>query len=355
MPPSETSEPTPGSRGHPTDATSVDAVSRIGLAVLAAQHFLILRRTRPGVLVLVPPLPDWLEGWGPIGEGPGRGFPVADRFPYLESCLPEAEAYWNGETEHPPGFHLWSEPRPDGVDLHLHAAAMRTDAGGFLVIRRADSEFEARRQVLQLARERALDHERLLEETSAKEVLLHCIVHDLAGPLSGIQGCLEMLAAGKLEPSDAEFVRMGLLQAGRQQRLIRNILDVFAHGDYPGRSRGSELADPLDPLACVEQVTEGLRPAFLAKKVRLELRVPAEMDGSIRVVAETSRLERVLHNLLENALRYAPVDSAVIVRADDDGDRWGLTVADEGPGVAPEVRPRLFRRFVAGGKAPGKS
>ncbi len=366
-------------------------------AVLAAQEILVLRRIQPGVLTIIPPAPHWLArfiaspessheprpspGLRPpsprdAGRGQGEGsparfmareqvifeqgasqgtFPTTELFPYLESCLPEAEAIWKGQGESQLSSGIWTEPIPGGGDLHLEATALRVDQGAFLLIRRADREHAARQQVLQLARERMLDHERLLEEISAKEILLHCIVHDLAGPLAGMQGCLEMLANSSLGASEADFVQMGLLQAGRQQRLIRDILDVFAHPVPSRQPHATDLSLTHDLCACVDEVTEGLRPAFLAKRVNLKTIALPNPTQPRRVVAEASRLERVLYNLLENALRFSPVLSTVTVQLHEEEHTLGVTVSDEGPGVAPEIMPHLFHRFISGGRWPGKS
>ena len=323
-------------------------------AVFAAQQVIVLRRLQPGVLALVPPSPAWLARFAPREATLLTPFPLAEYFPFLEAFLPDAEILWESGNPGPLNSDLWTEPAPEGADFQLEATALRLEQGAFLLIRRAESEFAARQQVLQLARERMLDHELLLEEISAKEILLHCIVHDLAGPLAGIQGCLDMLASGSLGPSESEFVQMGLLQASRQQRLIRTILDVFAHRG-PGQTGGVDASLSHDLPTCIRLVSDSLRPAFLTKKIMLQTRCLEALQNRGHVVAEASRLERVLSNLLENALRFAPTRSTVTIEVCEEGDYLSVIVADEGPGVAPEVLPHLFHRFITGSRSPGKS
>lgn len=324
-------------------------------AVLVAQQALVLSRGSEGRLRIEPPAPPWLAR---VAQWPGPtedAFDVGDVFPYLEVFLPEAETVWSGVGEGPAHSGIWVESTRDGDTLELEATAIRASSGGVLVIREAHREHAARQSVLQLARVSALEHERLLAELSAKEVLLHCIVHDLAGPLAGMQGCWETLSQAPLGTAEAELVRLGLLQAGRQGRLIQDILDVFATQIASlDRLPPDENLAP-DPVACVTEVVEGLRPAFLIKNVGLRVESPVQSPTPWRVVAESARLERVLYNLLENALRFAPRESEVLVRLVDEGPSVRITVVDQGPGVAAEVLPRLFRRFVAGGRRPGKS
>ncbi len=164
-----------------------------------------------------------------------------------------------------------------------------------------------------------------------------------------------MLARGRRDPKETEFVGMGLLQVGRQQRLIGDLLDVFAAEISSLEHQDTDPAEAPDLLQCVAEVLEGLRPAFLVKKVALRSNVPDGQSSPWRVIAEKSRLERVLYNLLENALRFAPPRSAVAVQLGDEDSWFCATVADEGPGVAKEILPHLFQRFVTTGRQRGKS
>lgn len=349
---SPTTGAAPASTPSPPPPPPVDSLAA---AVLAAQQVLILRRTQFGSFEILAPAPAWLARLATFPTALDKPFPITDRFPFLEVWLPEAEELWRSGTGAPIHSSLWTEPTRDGTDLHLEATALPLQQQSLLLIRRADAEHTARQQVLQLARERMLDHERLLEEISAKEILLHCIIHDLAGPLAGIQGCLEILANRARDAEDTEFVQLGLLQAGRQQRLIRTILDVFASHDPSPQAASPQVQPSHDLISCVDDVVEGLRPAFLAKGARLQTLRSEGLQRPGWVVAEASRLERVLYNLLENALRFAPVASTVTVHLHDDGQWMEVTVTDEGPGVAPEVLPQLFQQFITGGRWPGKS
>ncbi len=318
-------------------------------ALVAAQGTWVLRRDDAGGFAAVPPFPDWvsrLEATSGAGTGP---VPVFEAFPFLESFRPEAEAHWLSGTGESRASGLWTEPAPDGEELHFEATALRLEEGAFLLIRRWEEAFRRRQDLLQLARERMLEHEKLAREASAKEILLHCIVHDLSGPLTGIQGCLAVLERAGLSPAETEYVRLALMQTERQQQLIQELLDVFAAEVGAVRSAGLPGGPTPDLLGCVAGVIEGFRPAFQSKRVDLRTSFPPGWCAPWPVQAESSRLERVFHNLLQNALRHGPSGTAVVVGIQEAGDGYGVTVEDQGPGVPADIRPRLFQRFVAGG------
>jgi signal transduction histidine kinase len=322
-------------------------------AIIAAQQVLVLRRVREGIMEVVPPHPPWLGRLSALDLSRDKPFPAAEVFPYLEAWMPELEALWTSKSEMPVRMGVWTEAADDGADLHLEATALALPSVGVLLITQAFEEHSRQQSVLQMARTSVLEHERLMAEISEKEILLHCVVHDLAGPLAGIQGCLELLAQTRLAPSETELVRMARLEVARQGRLIRDILDVF--GSQIASMRNTDALSAPDLEKTVTSVVDGLRAVSVLKGVELRVETPAASARSWRVTAELSRLERVFFNLVENALRFAPPTTTVTVQIADE-DAWiRVTILDEGPGVTPEILPRLFQRFVSGGRAPGKS
>src|SRR5438094_336945 len=111
-------------------------------------------------------------------------------------------------------------------------------------------------------------HETLARELERKDVLIHCIVHDLASPLNSMLGALSLLEEGALEGRTAEMVHIATRAAMRQRELIREILDVFA-------SERSALDAPYDELnltpdvwTSIEAVTEAVMPVALSRSVK---------------------------------------------------------------------------------------
>ena len=96
-----------------------------------------------------------------------------------------------------------------------------------LLVRRIETEFDQLHRALQRGRELSITHERLLAETSKKEILLHCIVHDLSGPLSGVTGALDILRHENLSLEARRFLELGRLGLRQQANFISDLLDSF--------------------------------------------------------------------------------------------------------------------------------
>jgi signal transduction histidine kinase len=132
-----------------------------------------------------------------LGEGATANAPLrlTERMPFLESFLPDAEECWNSSGDGRAESGSWIELLEGGRELALEASAFRLGGKRILLIRNPQKQFDGESQLLQKARESALDHERLLREIQKKEILLHCVIHDLSQPLSAMRGCFSLLAA----------------------------------------------------------------------------------------------------------------------------------------------------------------
>lgn len=310
--------------------------------LLRAVGAAVYRRVAPGRFRLFGERPSWLDAFGP--EAVAGEVELTRLFPFLEAFLEEAEAVW-GERGAPRSSGPWSEETPAGRELDLEALAVAVEGeGAFLVVSSVGERVAESRRLLQRAHETGLDHERLRREIDLKEVLLHCIVHDLKGPLSGMVGSMSLLRKPDLAPARvAELIALGLEQARAQESMMRTILEAFSAEIADLDAFESDPAQAPDLLAVLRAVRERYEPAFLFADVRLVLELDERLGHAMAVVGRRDRLERVVSNLLENALRHAPPRSRVTVSAAPAGDGVAVCVADEGPGVPSALRARLFR------------
>ena len=234
------------------------------------------------------------------------------------------------------------------ADLHLFP----TEAGDCALLLDATLEEFQQRLMQQKGNEASLNYQRLAKEIQKKEILLHCIVHDLAGPLMGIRGGYELLASEPISEQGRKFLEIGLRQAAKQETLIREILSAFS-AEVESLNEFSVDADNAPDVGrAVRDVGEALSAAFAHSQVKL--RLDLELGKDWKVVGDKSRLERVISNLLENALRYSPANSTVTIGCHDEGDKVLVTIDDEGAGIPPEVAPTLFQKFAQGKKGKGK-
>jgi signal transduction histidine kinase len=184
---------------------------------------------------------------------------------------------------------------------------------------------------------------RLLDETDrklkAQREMLAIASHDLRGPLSAILAGTEMILRspdpGPGRRRTAEAIRRS---AHRMARLINDLLDVAAidAGQLTVERTATEVGWLLEQ-------TRDFEPTAIERGVNLEIARP---DETLAVLCETDRIVQVLSNLITNALKYSPPGSAVRVGARRSDGHIEVYVEDRGPGIPPELLPRIFDRFT---------
>jgi two-component system sensor histidine kinase BaeS len=180
--------------------------------------------------------------------------------------------------------------------------------------------------------EMATNVERLFD---ARRELVAWASHDLRTPLASLRAMVEALEDGVAEP--AEY-----LPAIRAQTEILSGLveDLFELARIDAGSLTLELRE-ASVGALVTSCLEALEAEARAHRVRLEARV--EPTPAVRIAPD--KVQRVLLNLLSNALRHARPDGAVAVEVETDTDHVVVSVEDDGSGLAPGASQRMFERF----------
>ncbi|MEM8598679.1 MAG: HAMP domain-containing sensor histidine kinase [Bacteroidota bacterium] len=324
---------------------------------LPASLDLALLERLGGQFVRLGTPPAWFDAFFGDPGHPYAGVDLAARSFFLENFLLDAEAHWATGTAELLRSGPWTETAPDGRERPLEAISLTLDERALLLVGPPALDFDGMQQVFQSARQEALDRQRIQREIERREVLLHCIVHDLGNPLGSVRGALQLLdddlKAGIAERDETQqLLTIALRQADRMREMIRSILDVFrAEVDAfsPAADRSGLVCDAA---AVVRRVVEALGPRVRTQQQALTL---VGADDACPAVAEENRLERVVFNLLDNALRYTPAEETVTVTLRPDADSVVLTVDDAGPGVPESVRPFLFQAFSQVGGRPGKA
>jgi signal transduction histidine kinase len=167
--------------------------------------------------------------------------------------------------------------------------------------------------------------------------------HELRTPLTSVLANLELLSE-TLHGEEAGAARSALRSSHRMRRLVEDLL-LLARADV-GRER---VKRPFDLADVVIEAAGELGPLSAGHVVQLDAR-PAPIEGM------RDDVQRVAINLIENALRHTPPGThvAVSTRPTPDGGAV-LVVSDDGPGIAADLAPRLFERFVRGSGDRGGS
>jgi signal transduction histidine kinase len=293
--------------------------------------------------------PSWLRKLWPGAVSLRERIRPGDVFSFLEYFLIEAETFWESSSSGQLGSGFWTEADQHGHEYQLEATATAVDDTKLLLISFPEQVFHDQQEILQKSREISLTHERTLQEIQKKDVLLHCIVHDLKSPLSTMKGVLDLLAAGIIKPERMEsMIASGQQQADRQLGMIQDILTAFAAEMGALDSHSVRRVDAPDVVRCARSVADGLEPAYSRRNIRLVMGSRTEDAADWPVVGEESRLERIFTNLLENALRHTAEGTAVTIDFSRKNGTILTTIEDEGPGIPEGLVDRLFEKFSQG-------
>lgn len=177
-----------------------------------------------------------------------------------------------------------------------------------------------------------------------KDEFTSVINHELRTPLTSIHGAIKLLEQGAAGPLPAQAKYLVELAAHNTQRLREIVDDILDLEKISSGQMQFEL-EPLRAREVLERVAAGYSPAAQTAGVVIE--VAAEPHLMMR--ADARRLQQVLANLVSNAIKFAPRETAVTLSAQVSPERpecVRLEVLDRGPGVPPEFRSRIFQRFA---------
>lgn len=172
------------------------------------------------------------------------------------------------------------------------------------------------------------------------------IVHDLRSPLGGVITALQLAIDELANPPDKidlDLMQSTLSVAQRSAasllNLVETMLDVnkLESGEMPLRLESIALSQLLDELH------SRYAPVAAEASISLKMVLPPELPA---IVADREKLDRVLNNLIDNALRYTPRDGLVQVQVSPGQGVYQFTISDSGAGVPLEMRERIFERFV---------
>jgi two-component system, OmpR family, sensor histidine kinase KdpD len=187
----------------------------------------------------------------------------------------------------------------------------------------------------------ALEAEALRRSDVVKTALLRAVSHDLRSPLTAIVAGADALASDEIhldEADQAALVAAIREEAQRLDRVVANLLDV-------SRLEAGALDTHRELWAVDELVGRALDSIRLGGD-----RIVVELDPDAPPVrVDAAQIERVIANLIENALRFSPSGTPVVVRAEHGATELRIHVVDRGPGVAASNRDTIFQPFRSDG------
>jgi two-component system sensor histidine kinase KdpD len=190
-----------------------------------------------------------------------------------------------------------------------------------------------------------VESEALRRSNALTTALLRTVSHDFRSPLTAISTAAEGLRFARLDADEQELLDTIADQSGRLSRLVTNLLDL-------SRLESGAVA----PAAEWVDVRDLVDTAVAGIDAGPDVTVEVHHDGRLPLIrVDAAQMQRVLVNLLENAVKFSPSGGTVDVSATAAGARVVVAVADHGPGIPTADRPHIFRPFFRGrlGDEPG--
>lgn len=184
-------------------------------------------------------------------------------------------------------------------------------------------------------------YEKLQESEKMKEDLVQMVAHDMKNPLTAIRGYSELIALSQnlqKDPKTADFVKKLDQSCNDLMRMLLNFLDIsrMEAGNFQLR------LSRVDVGKVIETVVNRIKP--LAEKTMKNILVMIE-DKEVFVEADRDLIERVILNLIDNAVKYSPPQSGIRVSLKHADSHIHFAVQDQGEGIPPELHDKIFEKF----------
>ena len=172
------------------------------------------------------------------------------------------------------------------------------------------------------------------------------VSHELRTPLSILRGYLETLLENPKQPP-AELLRIFEVMERHSNRLNLLVDDVLSLARLEGPGVALDLTT-VRPAIFLRGIMRDWDKKFAAKNLQAELHASDDLPP---LQADEGRLQEVIYNLLDNAVKYSQPGGCITVSAVQNGDRLSLSVSDNGAGIPARDLPRIFERFYRADKA----
>jgi signal transduction histidine kinase len=206
------------------------------------------------------------------------------------------------------------------------------------------------RTVLLRARQRELESlvdertQALVRATEARNSLIENLAHDLRTPLTSLRGYLDRLNLADEALSEAEhsrYIGIAVRQAERLIRLVRELFELVRLEDVLARL----TLERFSPVEIVQDVAQEFGSIAENRNIVFELAPGAE---AVQIVGDISLFQRLVDNLVDNAVRHTPAEGTITVRLGADGADVVLEVGDTGRGIKHDDLNRIFNRYERG-------
>ncbi|MBI5964981.1 MAG: GAF domain-containing protein [Chloroflexi bacterium] len=178
------------------------------------------------------------------------------------------------------------------------------------------------------------------ELDALRDDMIAMIYHDIRSPLGNIVSSLEMMSS--LMPEDKTLISMLNIarnSTARIQRLVNSLLDINR------LESGQQIVDQnsVDPLSLIREAIRDVEPVATGRQQKIEIKINTVLP---LIWVDVDMIHRMFINLLENAIKYTPVEGQVEIGGLTDGVLVRFWIRDNGPGISPADKERVFEKFT---------
>jgi len=204
-----------------------------------------------------------------------------------------------------------------------------------------DRKVSDRTRELEESKKQLEDQNQELQELGeSREAMMHMIVHDMKNPLTSVMGTLSLLQNKSLNLPEAlaELVMGANIQAIKLRCMIDDILTIsrMKSKEFKIEAMTSDLVSLVKQSMLVMETTKGER--------KLSFRFESPFD-ELNITADFPLVERVINNLINNAMKYAPPDSEILLQVGKDQDQAVVSVTNWGSVIPSNYHARIFELF----------
>ncbi len=325
----------------------------VGIGLLNSMDFVVLLRNpnNEEVFQRVGKSPEWLVKLTSEHSLDWNQISLAELFPYIEVFLIEAQHLWHSDRFTKTSSNVWTEFDAWGNEYFLQAFAVNLNGADYILISPTDMSIEERQTLIQKAREKSLDYERL-EKTEAalkrlvtfKDRFVSMVSHDLRAPLGMLAVYANRLAKKEdLKTKLNEKQNRSLNIMDKELNRLSEYINKLYHWSNLELGRFILNKKEINLAKLVNNTLEVYETKIANKKLIFE----CDITENLTIQADESLFEQVLNNLVGNAIKFTKKEGKILISASEDEKSTYLKIRDEGIGISQEAQAKIFEETVS--------